>query len=149
MCHELNGDLKAECKQMTFADMECVDFAPPFEDETYEEDFDNIIDAAINQDDGYRHCVIAYEAERLEIKRLSLLILDADLDVVKDISLMDLLQPDFGTLTAEVASVEEAPQAKDAHSLVKVKAGLKSKNANEPEKKPEISTKREEVGKQA
>ena len=149
MCHELNGDLRAECKQMTLADMKGMDFEPPFTDEIYEEDFDSIMDAAISQGDGYRHCVIVYEAERLEIKSLSLLILDADLDVVKDISLMDLLQPDFGTLTAEVASVEEVPQIKDAHSLVKVKAGLKSKNASEPEKKQEISTKCEEVVKQA
>ena len=149
MCHVLNGDLKAECKQMTLADMEGVDFDPPFADEVYEDDFDSIIDAAISQGEGYRHCVIAYEAERLEIKSLSLLILDADLDVVKDISLMDLLQPDFGTLTAEVAAMEEAPQKKDAHSLVKVRKDIKSKNSNEPDKKPEISTKREEVGKQA
>ena len=149
MCHVLNGDLKAECKQMTLADMEGVDFDPPFTDEVYEDDFDSIIDAAISQGEGYRHCVIAYEAERLEIKSLSLLILDADLDVVKDISLMDLLQPDFGTLTAEVAAMEEAPQKKDAHSLVKVRKDIKSKNSNEPDKKPEISTKREEVGKQA
>ena len=143
MCHELNGDLEAECKQMTLADMEDVDFDPPFVDEVYEEDFDSIMDAAISQGDGYRHCVIAYEAERLEIKSLSLLILDADLDVVRDISLMDLLQPDFGTLTAEVALVEEAPQKKDAHSLVKVRKDIKSKNSNEPDRKPEISTKRE------
>lgn len=149
MCHVLNGDLKAECKQMTLADMEGVDFDPPFADEVYEDDFDSIIDAAISQGEGYRHCVIAYEAERLEIKSLSLLILDADLDVVKDISLMDLLQPDFSTLTAEVAAVEEAPQKRDAHSLVKVRKDIKSKNSNEPDKKPEISTKREEVGKQA
>ena len=107
------------------------------------------MDAAISQGERYRHCVVAYEAERLEIKSLSLMILDKDLDVVRDISLMELLQPDFGTLTTPVAKEEEAPKKQDAHSLIKVKAGLKSKNANEPEKKPEISTKREEVKKQA
>ena len=149
ICHELNGDLKAEYKQMTFVDMEGVDFDPVFADEIYKEDFDCIMEAVISQSQGYHHCVISYEAEQLEIKDLSLLIFDADLDVVREISLMDLLQPDFGTLTAEVASEEEVSQTKDAHSLVKVKAGLKSKNANEPEKKPIISTKREEVWKQA
>lgn len=149
MCHELNGDLEAECKQITLADMDGVDFDPPFADEVYEDDFDDIMDAAISQGDGYRHCVIAYEAERLEIKSLSLLFLDSNLNVVREISLMNLLQPDFGTLTAEIAPVEEAPQKKDAHSLVKVRKDIKSKNSNEPDRKPEISTKREEVGKQA
>ncbi len=149
MCHVLNRDLKAQCKQMTLADMEGIDFEPPFADEVYEDDFNSIMDAAINQGDGYRHCVIAYETERLEIKSLSLLVLDADLDVVKDISLMDLLQPDFSTLTSEVAAVEETPQKKDAHNLVKVRKNIRSKNSNEPDKKLEISTKREEDEKQA
>lgn len=147
MCHVLNGDLKAECKQMTLSDMEGVDFEPPFADKVYEDDFDSIMDEAISQGEGYRHCVIAYETERLEIKSLSLLILDADLDVVKVFSLMDLLQPDFGTLTAEVAAMEEAPQKKDAHRLVKVRKDIKSKNSNEPDKIMKISTKREEVEK--
>lgn len=149
VCHVLNGDLTAECKQMTISDIAGVDIEPLFADEVYEDDFDNIMDAAISQGERYRHCVVAYEAERLEIKSLSLMILDKDLDVVRDISLMELLQPDFGTLTTPVAKEEEAPKKQDAHSLIKVKAGLKSKNANEPEKKPEISTKREEVKKQA
>ena len=149
MCHVLNGDLTAECKQMTLADITGTDFNLPFADNVYEEDFDSIIDAAFGQGDGYRHCVIAYEAERLEIKSISLLLLDKDLDVVHDISLMDLLQPDFGTLTAPVAEIEESPVQQDAHSLVKIKAGLKSKNASEPERKVEISTKQEEGTKQA
>ena len=149
MCHVLNGDLEADCKQMTIADLEYVDIEPLFDDEVYEDDFDSIIDAVISQEDGYRHCLIAYEAERLEVKSISLLILDKDLDIVQEISLMDLLQPDFGILTAPIAKEEVFPVKKDAHSLVKVKTGLKSKLANEPKKKTEISTKQEEVGKQA
>lgn len=149
MCHVLNGDLKSECKQMTLADMGNIYIDPPFADEVYEDDFDSIMDTTLSQNEGYRHFVIAYEAERLEIKSISLLVLDADLDVVKDISLMDLLQPDFSTLTAIVAPIEEAPQKKDAHCLVRVRKDLRSKNANEPERLPEISTKHEEVEKQA
>jgi len=149
MCHVLNGDLNAECKQITLADIAGTDFTSSFAEEVYEEDFDSIIAAAFGRDDGYHHCVIAYEAERLEIKSLSLLLLDKDLDVVHDISLMDLLQPDFGTLTAPVAEIEESSVKQDAHSLVKIKAGLKSKNASEPERKVEILTKQEEVMKQA
>ena len=62
---------------------------------------------------------------------------------------MDFLQPDFSTLTAGVAPTEEAPRKKDAHSLVKVRKDIKSKNSNEPDKKTEILTKHEEVMKQA
>ena len=149
MCHVLNGDLNAECKQMTLADIEGTDFEPPFADEVYEADFYSITDAAFNQGDGYRHCVVTYETERLEIKSLSLLLLDKDLDVVHDISLMDLLQPDFGMLTAPIAEVEATPMKQDAHSLVKIRAGLKNKNTNEPERKIEISKKKEEGMKQA
>ncbi len=149
MCHVLNGDLKAECKQMTFADMEGVYYDPLFADEVYEDDFDSIMGAAISQSEEYRHYVIAYEAERMELKSLSLITLDADLDIVKDISLMDLLQPDFSSLTAEIVTVEETPQKKDSHSLVKVRKDVKSKNSNEPDKKTVLSTKRKEVGRQA
>lgn len=148
ICHVLNGDLKAGYKQLTLGNMLGTEFDSPFLDDVYEDDFDNIMDATISQDKGYRHYVIAYETEHLEIKSISVLLLDKDLDIVREISLMDFLQPDFGILTAPIAKVEEEFQKKDAHSLVKIKAGLKSKNANEPEKKTEISTKAEGVEKQ-
>lgn len=149
MCHILNGDLKAECKQMALSDISGVEIDPPFAENVYEADFESIVDAAISQGEGYRHCLIAYEADGFELKSASLMILDKDLDVVREYSIMDLLQPDFGNLTAPIAKAEETLKKQDAHSLIKVKPGLKSKNANEPEKKTEISTKCEEVGKQA
>lgn len=149
MCYILNGDLEAECKQMTLGDILGIELEPPFAEEVYAADFESIVDAAISQGDGYRHCLIAYDAEGYELKSASLMILDKDLDAVSEYSIMDLLEPDFGNLTAPIAKSEETPKKQDAHSLVKVKAGLKSKHANEPEKKPEISAKREEVAKQA
>lgn len=150
MCHVLNGDLQAKCKQITIGDiLQNSDIEPLFADEVYEADFESIVDAAISLGEGYRHCLIAYEADGFELKSAALMILDKDLDVVHDISIMDLLQPDFGNLTAPVTKAEETPQKKDAHSLVKVREDLKSKHAREPEKWPEISAKQEEDGKQA
>ena len=70
-----------------------------------------------------------------------------DLDIVQECSLMELLQPDFGTLTAPTVP-NEKNEKKDAHNLVKVKTGVKSRNAREPEQKPEIVPKQEEVKKQ-
>jgi len=115
----------------------------------YEADFESIVDAAVSQGEGYRHCLVTYEADGFELKSVSIMLLDKDLDTVQEISLMDLLEPDFGSLTAPISKTEEEPLKKDAHNLVKVKAGLKSKKSNEPKRKTEIATKSEEVEKQA
>lgn len=149
LCHTLNGDLEADCKQITIADIEGVEMDPPFEEEVYEADFESIVDAAISQGEGYRHCLITYEAEGFELKSTSLMVLDKDLDVVCEYSIIDLLEPDFGNLTAPIVGFDETPQKIDAHSLINVKAGLKSKHANEPERKLAIQTKSEEGAKQA
>ena len=149
MCHVLNGDLEAPCKQMSISDIEGVEINPPFAEEVYEADFESIVDAAVSQGEGYRHCLVTYEADGFELKSVSIMLLDKDLDTVQEISLMDLLEPDFGSLTAPISKTEEEPLKKDAHNLVKVKAGLKSKKSNEPKRKTEIATKSEEVEKQA
>lgn len=149
MCHTLNGDLEAPCKQMSLSDISGIDIPPVFDEEIYEADFESIVNMEVGPEEGYRHCLIAYEVDRFELKSVSLLIPDKDLDLVREISLMDLLQPDFGNLTAPVVKAEEAPQNKDAHSLIKVKAGLKSHKSNEPEKRTAIPAKTEEVEKQA
>lgn len=149
MCHILNGDLEAPCKQMSISDIDGDEIDPLFAEKVYEEDFESIINDKISCCEGYRHYQITYEADRYELKSVSIMLLDKDLDVVQEISLMDLLEPDFGNLTAPVAKIEEEPQKKDAHNLVKIKDGLKSKKSNEPERKTEIVTKSEEVEKQA
>lgn len=149
MCHILNGDLEAENKQMSLSDIMGSEINLNFAEEVYEADFESIVDAPISQVEGYRHCLIVYETNNFELVSISLMILDKDLDAVREYSLMNLLQPDFGDLTAPIVNAEAVPKEQDAHSLIKVKDGLKSKNANEPEKKLVISTRCEEVGKQA
>lgn len=146
LCFVENGDLKAPYKQMNLGDF-ADGFEPPFSDEVYEQDFNSIMASAISQGEGFRHCVIVYEKEHYELTHVSLMILDKDLDIVQECSLMELLQPDFGVLTAPTVKDEEN-EKRDAHNLVKVKASVKSKNTNEPEQKLEISPKQEEVKKQ-
>ena len=122
-------------------------FEPLFSDEVYEQDFNSIMASAVSQGEGFRHCVIVYEKEHYELTHISFMVLDKDLDIIQECSLMELLQPDFGTLTAPAVQNEEN-EKRDAHNLVKVKAGVKSRNASEPEQKPEIVPKQEEVKKQ-
>lgn len=146
LCFVENGDLEAPYKQMNLGDF--IDgFEPLFSDEVYEQDFNSIMANAVNQREGFRHCVIVYEKEHFELTHISFMILDKDLDIVQECSLMELLQPDFETLTASTVQ-DEKNEKRDAHNLVKVKAGVKSKNASEPEQKTEIVPKQEEGKKQ-
>lgn len=146
MCHVLNGDLNSPTKQMAF---EGFDAQEDFSEEDYATDFESIVDLLIGPDDGYRHYVVAYEAEQFEIKSISLLLLDKDLNVVTETSLLDLLQPDFGELTVPFVAKEAEQKKQDSHSLIKVKPSTKSKRAKEPEKRPTISAKEEEGTKHA
>ncbi|MCM1193103.1 MAG: DUF5986 family protein [Butyrivibrio sp.] len=141
-----NGDLEAPCKQINPGDF--IDrFEPLFSDETYEQDFNSIMASDVNRGEGYRHCVIVYEKEHYELTHVSFLVLDKDMDIVQKCSLTELLQPDFGTLTAPAVQNEDNGK-RDVHNLVKVKVGVKSRNTSEPEQKTEIVPKQEEVKKQ-
>ena len=72
--------------------------------------------------------------------------LDREFGVVEEISLMEMMKPDFGTLT----SVEEkVDKKKDAHSLVSVKPGLIGRKTSEKEKHTEILPKTVEESKEA
>ncbi len=146
LCFVENGDLEAPYKQMNLGDF--IDgFEPPFSDEVYEQDFISIMASDVSRGEGFRHCVIVYEKEHCELTHISFMILDKELDIIQECSLMELLQPDFGTLTDPAVQNEENGK-RDAHNLVKVKAGVKSRNASEPEKKLEITPKQEEDKKQ-
>lgn len=146
MCHVLNGDLVSPCKQIALDGFELSD---DFTEDEYSADFESIVDMAWSQYNGYHHYTVAYEAENFEIKSIYLMLLDKDLDLVEETSLMEMLRPDFGTLTSAIPVEETEPRVKDSHSLVKVKSGIKSKNSNEPERKAEIYTKEEEAAKRA
>ncbi len=145
----LNEDLEAPCKQMSLADYGSDDLDVGFSEDILSADFDEIVDYAIDPSEGYRHLVVAYEAEHCEVANLVLIMFDAALDVVEYISLMELVKPDFGALTSSPIADDSTSNAKDVHSLVKIKKGIKNKNANEPKKQATVSAKSEEEGKQA
>ena len=144
LCYELNNDLKPPYEQMHFEGLENTD---AFSEEQYEADFETIVDMILTPKDGYRHYVVMYEVTSFEISDITLLLLDKNLHTVSETSLMEMLKPDFGTLTAPIVPEEAEPEKKDSHSLVKVKSGTKSKKSNEPEQKTEINTREEETAK--
>lgn len=100
----LNNKFTAGNKQITMFDMEKV-----FDEEIINSDYDTIMQGRINSNEGYIHCVIAYETERNEIVDIRILFLDKDFDEIDQISLNDYVKPDFAKLT----SVESTEQISD------------------------------------
>lgn len=66
--------------------------------------------------------------------------------MVQEISLLEILKPDFSELTASDIKSEKQD---DVHNLVSVKAGLIGHKASEPEKRTEILPKSVEESKEA
>jgi len=115
----LNDKLMAPTKQMTLFEIESG-----FDKETISKDYDSIMQGRINSDDGFRHCVIAYEAERNEIADIRMVFLDKDLDVIEQVQINDFVKPDFAKLTsvepaAQPSDEEEQPSSVDLIALKK------------------------------
>lgn len=140
-----NRDEEAVGRQMSLADFG-FSVGNQFTEEEYEKDFFAIMEEALSLADDYRHWVITYEAEHNSLIGLSAVLLDREFGVVEEISLMEMMKPDFGTLTSVEAKVEKK---KDAHSLVSVKPGLIGRKASEKEKHTEILPKTVEESKEA
>lgn len=140
-----NKDEEAVGRQMSLADFG-FSVASQFTEEEYEKDFLAIMEEALSLADDYRHWVIAYEAEHNSLLGLSAVLLDGEFGVVEEISLMEMMKPDFGSLTSAETKEEKK---KDAHSLVSVKPGLIGHKASEKEKHTEILPKSVEESKEA
>lgn len=104
------------------------------------------MEETLSMNDDYRHWVIVYEANRRDIVDIAAILLDKDFGVVQEISLIELLKPNFSDLTNIESSTE---MSRDAHSLVSIKPGLVGKKASEPERKTEILPKSVEESKEA
>lgn len=131
-------------RQMSLADYG-FSIGSQFTEEEYERDFLAIMEEALSLADDYRHWVIAYEAEHNSLVSLSAILLDGEFGVVKEISMMEMMRPDFGSLTSAEAKGEKK---KDAHNLVSVKSGLIGRKASEKEKHIEMSPKSVEESKE-
>lgn len=140
-----NKDEEATGRQMSLADFG-FSVGSQFTEEEYEKDFLTIMEEALSLADDYRHWVITYEAEHNSLVGLSAVLLDGEFGVVEEISLMEMIKPDFGNLTsAETKDVKK----KDAHSLVSVKPRLIGRRASEKEQHTEMLSKSVEESKEA
>ena len=117
-----NADLEAPIKQLSITDL-YEDEITVFNEEEYKDDYKCIMEDEINYDDGYCHYVVVYKHEGTTITDIKLKLLDKDCDTVQEYSLMEMLQPDFGSLTM----YEEVDEHKTVRDLVLVK-GMEKKS---------------------
>lgn len=123
-----NGDCEGFPKQMTLAGFaESMGFEP-FTTEEFTNDFNTIMQGAVNETDGYRHYILGYTAMRSEITEIRLLYLDKDFAEVDSRDLMDYVTPDFASLTNSdfnVAETDDVESDTQHRQPMKLKPGLK------------------------
>lgn len=139
-----NSDVVAQYHQMHLSDYQ-MDLITQFTDEDYRDDYDKIMEEEISFDDGYIHLVVVYEVKNFNVTYIAVRLLDRNLDISQEYSLMDYLQPNFGELTQP----EEKEEKADAHNLVTVKAGLQKRKDEKSGAEPRIVARKEEREKQA
>lgn len=140
-----NREEAGQERQLSLADYG-FSIGSQFTEKEYEKDFLSIMEEALSLADDYRHWIITYEAEHNSLVGLSAVLLDGEFCVVKKIPLMDMMKPDFGSLTSAGTKDEKK---KDVHSLVSVKPGLIGRKASEKEQHTEILPKSIEESKEA
>lgn len=120
MVYKENSSEVSPVRQMNLTDFD-PDINFGFSEEEYDKDFISIMEETLSMNDDYRHWVIVYEANRRDIVDIAAILLDKDFGVVQEISLIELLKPNFSDLTNIESSTE---MSRDAHSLVSIKPGL-------------------------
>ena len=118
-----NGGCEASVKQMTL-----MDFFP-FEAEDLENDYNSIVEGLIDPAKGYRHYVIAYDADGSELRDIQLEFLDKDFNIIATASLNEYIKPDFARLTDVEPVNEDLSDETDgeARGLLAIKSGLRPK----------------------
>lgn len=121
--HKENGDCEAPIKQMTFMDLS------PFSEDVLEDDYYSIVGDLINPTEGYRHYVIAYEAENSELRDIQLEFLDRDFNIIDKASLNEYINPDFARLTDVEPLVEtySSESNEETRPLMTLKPGFRPK----------------------
>lgn len=141
----VNKDEIAPVKQMSIADFN-PSLITGFSDDDYEKDFLSIMEEAVIFYEGYRLWVITYEVERFNLTDIAAVLMDGDFDTVQEVSIMEMIKPNFGDLTLEEPKEKKK---KDVRSLISIKPGLISAQSSEPEKRTEIQPKSAEESKEA
>lgn len=141
----INRDEIAPVKQVSIADFDSS-FTATFSTDDYEKDFFSIMEGAVSFYEGYRLWVITYEVEKFSLTEIAAVLMDGDFDIVQEVSILEMLKPNFGDLT----SAEPREEKKnDVRSLISVKPGLVAARSSEPEKRTEILPKFVEENKEA
>ena len=118
-----NGGYEAHEKQLILID------CPVFEAEELESDYNSIVAGLVDPAEGYRHYIIAYDAEGRELKDVQLEFLDKDFNTIAKASLNEYIKPDFARLTdvEHVDEVLENGNEGGAKHLLTIKSGLRPK----------------------
>ena len=119
-----NGDLQCAYQQQTMFCME------PFDKETLEADYNNIISGAFNPSEGYRHYFVVYRVAGNELVDVKLLLLDPNYNIVSEQSLNHLIEPDFSRLTTHIPVPMQEDTVEQLHreatrKLFKIKPNLR------------------------
>lgn len=125
-----NCELRGRYEQTTLFDMD------QFDPSVYEQDYDSIFYGAIDPNEGYKHCVISYEAAHDDVLSTSLLLLDPHFNIVNELNLDEFCKPDFSKLTADDVhnDYNTADHNKAVHNLTKLKHSLPKIREREPGK---------------
>ncbi len=118
-----NGGCEAPVKQMTLMDLF------PFDEEDLESDYNSIVEGLVDPAQGYRHYIIAYDAEGSELKDIQLEFLDKDFNTIEAASMNEYIKPDFARLTDIEPVTEDFVDDTDgeAKGLLTIKSGLRPK----------------------
>ncbi len=141
----INKNEIAPVKQMSLADFDPFSMSI-FSDDDYEKDFLSIMEETVNFYEGYQLWVIAYEVKRFNLTDIAAVLMDGDFDTVQEVSILEMLKPNFGDLTSTEPKEEKK---KDVRSLISIKPGLLQLQSSEPEKRTEILPKSVEESKEA
>ena len=115
-----NGDLHGQYEQITLFPMS------QFDDQTYEEDYESIINGALDPSAGYRHYVITYEFTGETLLEVDVVFLDGNFNIIDKQSIKEYIKPDFARLTGTQAPAEETKESKSSiKSHLSLKPGLK------------------------
>ena len=124
----LNSELEPKHKQLTLE--EFAEFTT-FSKETLVDDYNRMFGGSLNPEKGYHHCLVLFDARKLELYDARLCIVDKNLNIVEDKSLVEYIRPDYAKLTAtkpiedesqgQDNTVQEAASTTKAGTLIKLK----------------------------
>ena len=123
-----NGDLKGQYEQLSLFPMS------QFDDVIYKEDYNSIINGALDPSAGYRHYVITYEFTGETLLEVDVVFLDKNFNIIDTESIREYIKPDFARLTGSTTTPEDLPKRTSSiKSSLSLKPGLKPQLYEETE----------------